>query len=141
MSKLVVVAGWMALMNNIVAFGWYYSAFFGIIANLVLYFVQVWGLSNSDAANAVTTLSGTAFVFSFVGAFASDAYLGRLWTSIVFQALSLTVHNNYAFLLCIWIHSMDGWDGWIDPRSCVGIGWMSSSAEDAIRRSIDRSVH
>jgi hypothetical protein len=156
MSKLV---GWMALMMmmmmmmmgcNTVAFGWYYSAFFGIIANLVLYFVQVWGLSNSDAANAVTTLSGTAFVFSFAGAFASDAYLGRLWTSIIFQALSLTVYIYTMYLHSAHARWMDRSGDWRDSlgldRPVIQIPRMNrfvdaSSNEIHPPKSIGQSVY
>ena len=97
-----------------VAFGLFYSSFFGIVSNLVIYLVQVWGETSAHAANMVTNLTGTAFVCSFLGAFTSDAYLGRLWTAIIFQTLCLLVSQktnqfkarkfigtNFAMLLCI----------------------------------------
>ena len=77
-----------------VAFGLFYSSFFGIVSNLVIYLVQIWGETSAHAANSVTNLTGTAFVCSFLGAFTSDAYLGRLWTAIVFQILCLLVSTH-----------------------------------------------
>ncbi|MCO5563446.1 hypothetical protein L7F22_017088 [Adiantum nelumboides] len=62
--------------------------FNGVLYNLVLYLVQVCGKSNAAAANTVSNFAGTALLCSFIGGFLSDAYLGRLWTTVIFQALT-----------------------------------------------------
>ncbi|MCO5594336.1 hypothetical protein L7F22_048366 [Adiantum nelumboides] len=61
-------------------------AFYGVLFNLVLFLVEN-GESNACAAATVATLSGTYFLCSFLGAFVSDAYLGRMWASLLFQIL------------------------------------------------------
>eukprot|EP00250_Pteridium_aquilinum_P019408 c2441_g1_i1 orf=297-1604(+) len=61
--------------------------FAGIFLNLVLYFTDRWGCSNAAAANSVTNVNGTMFCFAVVGAFLSDAYLGRYWGCTIFLTL------------------------------------------------------
>ncbi|MCO5554020.1 hypothetical protein L7F22_007546 [Adiantum nelumboides] len=61
-------------------------AFYGVLFNLVLFLVEN-GESNACAAATVATLSGTYFLCSFLGAFVSDAYLGRMGASLLFQVL------------------------------------------------------
>ncbi|MCO5576208.1 hypothetical protein L7F22_030016 [Adiantum nelumboides] len=61
-----------------------YLGFGGIFFNLVLYLIRVWGESPSTAANDLTNLLGTMFFTALIGAFLGDAYLGRLWTVLLF---------------------------------------------------------
>lgn len=57
----------------------------GCTVNLVLFLVRVLQQDNVVAANAVTNWIGTTFFTSFIGASIGDAYLGRLWTCVLFQ--------------------------------------------------------
>lgn len=66
-------------------------AFFGVGVNLVLFLTRVMGQDNADAANNVSKWTGTVYVFSLLGAFLSDSYLGRFKTCAVFQAIFVIV--------------------------------------------------
>lgn len=72
-------------------------AFFGVGVNLVLFMTRVMQLDNAEAANRVSNWTGTAYVFSLVGAFVSDSYWGRYRTCAVFQIIFLAV-SQYFFL-------------------------------------------
>lgn len=61
-----------------------YLGFGGIFFNLVLYLMRVWQETPATAANDLTNLLGTMFFTALIGAFLGDAYLGRLWTVVVF---------------------------------------------------------
>ncbi|KAJ1419639.1 Proton-dependent oligopeptide transporter family [Sesbania bispinosa] len=94
------VAGILILVNQ----GLATLAFFGVGVNLVLFLTRVMGQDNADAANNVSKWTGTVYIFSLLGAFLSDSYLGRYMTCAIFQvifllglmSLSLT---SYIFLL------------------------------------------
>ncbi|XP_057436004.1 protein NRT1/ PTR FAMILY 7.3-like [Lotus japonicus] len=94
------VAGILILVNQ----GLATLAFFGVGVNLVLFLTRVMGQDNADAANNVSKWTGTVYIFSLLGAFVSDSYLGRYMTCAIFQvifvvglaSLSLT---TYLFLL------------------------------------------
>ncbi|MED6200722.1 hypothetical protein PIB30_088045 [Stylosanthes scabra] len=94
------VAGILILVNQ----GLATLAFFGVGVNLVLFLTRVMGQDNAEAANNVSKWTGTVYIFSLLGAFLSDSYLGRYATCAIFQlifviglvALSL---SSYIFLL------------------------------------------
>ncbi|XP_038975162.1 protein NRT1/ PTR FAMILY 7.3-like [Phoenix dactylifera] len=60
-------------------------AFFGVGVNLVMFMTKVLHLDNAEAANHVSTWTGTTYMFSLLGAFVSDSYWGRYKTCAVFQ--------------------------------------------------------
>ncbi|GMY22900.1 protein NRT1/ PTR FAMILY 7.3-like [Fagus crenata] len=62
-------------------------AFFGVGVNLVLFLTRVLGQDNAKAANNVSKWTGTVYLFSLLGAFLSDSYLGRYKTCAIFQAI------------------------------------------------------
>lgn len=59
-------------------------AFFGVGVNLVLFLTRVLHQSNASAANNVSKWTGTVYIFSLLGAFVSDSYLGRYRTCTLF---------------------------------------------------------
>ncbi|XP_010460013.1 PREDICTED: protein NRT1/ PTR FAMILY 5.16-like [Camelina sativa] len=58
-------------------------AYFGISSNLITYLTGPLGQSTAIAAVNVNTWSGTASMFTVLGAFTADAYLGRYRTIVV----------------------------------------------------------
>jgi peptide/histidine transporter 3/4 len=80
-------------------------AFFGVGVNLVLFLTRVLGQDNAEAANNVSKWTGTVYLFSLVGAFLSETYLGRYKTCAVFQAIFVLVScnhfTNFLFLLLL----------------------------------------
>ena len=68
--------------------------FGGIFFNLVLYLIRVWGVAPADAANDMTNLLGTMFFTSLLGGLLGDAYIGRLWTVVVFLVIYVLVSDN-----------------------------------------------
>ncbi|XP_022980257.1 protein NRT1/ PTR FAMILY 7.3-like [Cucurbita maxima] len=77
------VAGILLLVNQ----GLATLAFFGVGVNLVLFLTRVIGQDNAAAANNVSKWTGTVYIFSLLGAFLSDSYLGRFKTCAIFQAI------------------------------------------------------
>ncbi|KAH7439761.1 hypothetical protein KP509_04G075000 [Ceratopteris richardii] len=88
----------------------------GIFFNLVLYLMRVWDESSATASNDMTNLQGTMYFTALIGAFLGDAYLGRLWTvllflviyatgSVLLVALSFVTYfqNNGQWALGFWI--------------------------------------
>ena len=72
-------------------------AFFGVGVNLVLFMTRVLQQDNAEAANNVSTWTGTAYIFSLVGAFVSDSYWGRYKTCVFFQLIFVSV-SSYRLL-------------------------------------------
>eukprot|EP00250_Pteridium_aquilinum_P011019 c19785_g1_i1 orf=191-1921(+) len=83
------LGGWKCSSCVIGVYGLSWLASYGILLNLVMYLVQVCGQSNAAAATAVTNLSGTMLISSFLGALLSDGRLGRLWVSLTFSGLQM----------------------------------------------------
>ncbi|XP_020094715.1 protein NRT1/ PTR FAMILY 7.3-like [Ananas comosus] len=81
--------GWFPGILLLVNQGLATLAFFGVGVNLVLFMTRVLQLDNAEAANRVSNWTGTAYVFSLVGAFVSDSYWGRYRTCAVFQIIFL----------------------------------------------------
>lgn len=65
-------------------------AFGGVEVNMVLFSKSVLRQTNAEAANTFSRWMGTVYLFSLVGAFLSDSYLGRFLTCLLFQ-LILTI--------------------------------------------------
>ncbi|CAK9186540.1 unnamed protein product [Ilex paraguariensis] len=103
--------GWKSGMLLLVNEGLAIIAFTGVEVNMVLFSKTVLRQSNAEAANMFSRWMGTLYIFSLLGAFLSDSYLGRYLTCIIFQAvlglatLSLSTH---AFML--------------EPKGCGRIG-------------------
>lgn len=83
------LGGWKAAILILGAFSASNVAFAGIFLNLVRYFTLIWSRTNAAAANDVTTVNGTMFCCAVLGAFLSDAYLGRFWGSVIFLTVYL----------------------------------------------------
>ncbi|KAK1303564.1 Nitrate transporter 1.5 [Acorus calamus] len=62
-------------------------AMFGVGVNLVSFMTDVLDQDKAKAANSVSNWSGTAYMFSLVGAFLSDSYWGRYKTCAIFQVI------------------------------------------------------
>lgn len=81
------LGGWKAAMFLLGANSLQSLATSGCTVNLVIFLVRVLQQDNASAANAITNWIGTTFITSFIGGSLGDAYLGRLWTSILCQIL------------------------------------------------------
>ena len=81
-------------------------AFFGVGVNLVLFLTRVLGQDNAKAANNVSKWTGTVYLFSLLGAFLSDSYLGRYKTCAIFQAIFVIVSCKHLIFSPIdtWAH-------------------------------------
>ncbi|XP_057533796.1 protein NRT1/ PTR FAMILY 7.3-like [Amaranthus tricolor] len=62
-------------------------AFVGVEVNLVLFSKTVLRQTNAEAANTFSMWMGSVYLFSLIGAFLSDSYLGRFLTCLIFQAV------------------------------------------------------
>lgn len=67
----------------------WYTAYFGVYFNMVLFFRSVLGEGSGAAANDTNNWLGSMFLSSLLGAFVAESYLGRLWACALFQALAL----------------------------------------------------
>ncbi|KAH9300936.1 hypothetical protein KI387_012519, partial [Taxus chinensis] len=72
-----MTGGWRSAVLILVNQGFATLAFFGVGVNLVLFLTRVLKKSNASAANNVSLWTGTVYMFSLVGAFLSDSYIGR----------------------------------------------------------------
>ncbi|KAL8137920.1 hypothetical protein V2J09_003921 [Rumex salicifolius] len=79
--------GWKSGLLILVNQGLATLAFGGVEVNMVLFSKSVLRQSNAEAANTFSRWMGTVYLFSLVGAFLSDSYLGRYLTCVVFQLL------------------------------------------------------
>ncbi|KAH9319161.1 hypothetical protein KI387_020930, partial [Taxus chinensis] len=75
---------WRSVILILVNQGFATLAFFGVGVNLVLFLTRVLKKSNASAANNVSLWTGTVYMFSLVGAFLSDSYIGRYRTCASF---------------------------------------------------------
>ncbi|XP_020268146.1 protein NRT1/ PTR FAMILY 7.3-like [Asparagus officinalis] len=80
---------WNSAALLLVNYGMCTLAFFGVGVNLVLFLTRVLQQENAVAANNVSKWTGTVYIFSLVGAFLSDSYLGRYLTCAIFQMIFL----------------------------------------------------
>ncbi|KAK8998399.1 hypothetical protein V6N11_083790 [Hibiscus sabdariffa] len=79
--------GWRSAMLILVHQGLITVAFAAVEVNLVLFLKSVMRQTNAEAANTFSTWMGTVYLFSLMGAFLSDSYLGRYLTCVSFQVL------------------------------------------------------
>ncbi|KVH97112.1 Major facilitator superfamily domain, general substrate transporter [Cynara cardunculus var. scolymus] len=96
--------GWKSGMLLLVNEGLATLAFTGVEVNMVLFSKSVLRQSNAESANMFSNWMGSVYLFSLLGAFLSDSYLGRYLTCGL-VALSLTTQ---AFML--------------QPKGCGRIG-------------------
>ncbi|XP_017971956.1 PREDICTED: protein NRT1/ PTR FAMILY 7.2 isoform X1 [Theobroma cacao] len=81
--------GWRCAMFILVNQGLATLAFAAVEVNLVLFSKSVLRHTNAEAADTFSRWMGTVYLFSFMGAFLSDSYLGRYLTCVTFQVLYL----------------------------------------------------
>ncbi|PHT59132.1 Protein NRT1/ PTR FAMILY 7.3 [Capsicum baccatum] len=79
--------GWKTGYLLLVSEGLAAVAFTGVEVNMVLFSKTVLRQSNAEAATMFSKWMGTLYIFSLLGAFLSDSYLGRYLTSVVFLAV------------------------------------------------------
>lgn len=79
-------------------------AFAGVEVNLVIFSNSVLRQTNADAANTFSRWMGTAYLFSLIGAFLSDSYLGRYLTCVVFQVVYAVVSRISSFHIDLFWH-------------------------------------
>ncbi|XVE76954.1 hypothetical protein DITRI_Ditri13aG0022200 [Diplodiscus trichospermus] len=82
--------GWRCAMFILLNQGLVTLAFAAVEVNLVLFAKSVLRQTNAEAANTFSRWMGTVYLFSLMGAFLCDSYLGRYLTCITFQVLYLT---------------------------------------------------
>ncbi|KAG5414676.1 hypothetical protein IGI04_002243 [Brassica rapa subsp. trilocularis] len=58
--------------------------------NLITYVINEMHFPLSKAANSVTNFVGTIFIFSLLGGYLSDAFLGSFWTILIFGFVELS---------------------------------------------------
>ncbi|KAF8379288.1 hypothetical protein HHK36_028721 [Tetracentron sinense] len=110
--------GWKSGMLLLVNQGLATLAFVGVEVNMVLFSTRVLKQTNAEAANTFSRWMGTVNLFSLMGAFLSDSYLGRYLTCAIFQVifiigLAMLSVSTYLFLL--------------QPRGCGKIGFPCDS--------------
>jgi peptide/histidine transporter 3/4 len=66
----------------------------GTSANLLVYLTQVFHMQSVDAATLLNGLNGTSSLAPIVGAFLSDAYLGRYLALAIATIASLIVSSS-----------------------------------------------
>ncbi|OEL12513.1 Protein NRT1/ PTR FAMILY 7.3 [Dichanthelium oligosanthes] len=87
-------------------------AFFGVGVNLVVFLRRVLHQDNAEAANNISKWTGTAYIFSLIGAFLSDSYWGRYITCAIFQIIYVTG---------LVILSLASWFLLVKPSGCGGV--------------------
>ncbi|KAL5728140.1 hypothetical protein ACHQM5_001261 [Ranunculus cassubicifolius] len=118
--------GWRSGLLLLVNQGLGALAFVGVEVNLVLFSTRVLEQTNAEAANTFSTWMGTVSLFSLVGAFLSDSYLGRYMTCVIFQVI---------FLLGLIMLSTTTYFSLLTPRGCGKIGYLCDS-----QTSLDMAV-
>ncbi|KAL5571937.1 hypothetical protein UlMin_021534 [Ulmus minor] len=105
--------GWRCGMLLLVNEGLVTLAFAGVEVNLVLFSKSVLRYSNAEAAHTFSTWMGTVYLFSLMGAFLSDSYLGRYLTCVVFQVIHIVGLIALSFSTHLFL---------LKPRGCGKIG-------------------
>nr|GEV50130.1 protein NRT1/ PTR FAMILY 8.1-like [Tanacetum cinerariifolium] len=62
-------------------------AYYGMSANLLLYFKNNLNQHSATASKNLSNWSGTCYITPLLGAFFADAYLGRYWTIAIFSMI------------------------------------------------------
>ena len=70
-------------------------AFFGLAANLSIYFIEVMKLRDSMASIQVSLFTGTAYLTPLLGAWLADGYWGRFKTILVFSIIYAVVRSAW----------------------------------------------
>ncbi|OAE26734.1 hypothetical protein AXG93_2471s1020 [Marchantia polymorpha subsp. ruderalis] len=60
------------------------TVFVGVTLNIITYLFTVKHIHLADAANMATNFLGASYVFTLVGGFLADTFIGRYWTIIIF---------------------------------------------------------
>lgn len=70
-------------------------AFTGVEVNMVLFSKSALRQSNAESATMFSTWMGSVYLFSLLGAFFSDSYLGRYLTCVIFQVILTIVSQPF----------------------------------------------
>jgi dipeptide/tripeptide permease len=94
-GRLIEIDGWLRLIHLLLA-GAGNETFeklgtLGTSANLLVYLTQVFHMRSVDAATLLNGLNGTTSLAPIIGAFLSDAYLGRYLALAIASIASLIV--------------------------------------------------
>ncbi|CAL4885013.1 unnamed protein product [Urochloa decumbens] len=103
---------WRSAILLLANYGLVTCAFFGVGVNLVVFLRRVLQQGNAEAANNISKWTGTAYIFSLIGAFLSDSYWGRYVTCAIFQAIYVTG---------LVILSLASWFLLVKPSGCGGV--------------------
>lgn len=71
-------------------------AYYGIASNLVLYLTKELHEGTVKSSNNVTNWVGTVWMTPIVGAYISDALLGRYWTFLIASGIYLLVKSPFS---------------------------------------------
>ncbi|OMO78569.1 Proton-dependent oligopeptide transporter family [Corchorus capsularis] len=118
--------GWRCAMFILVNQGLVTLAFAAVEVNLVLFSKSVLRQTNAEAANSFSRWMGTVYVFSLLGAFLSDTYLGRYLTCVTFQVIYLIGLIALSLVTQLFL---------LEPQGCGRLGQLCephSSAEIAM---------
>lgn len=74
------------------------TAFFGVTVNIITYLFTVKHIHLADAANMVTNFLGASYVFTLVGGFLADTFIGRYWTIVIFILVQTLVRIQLLYL-------------------------------------------
>ncbi|XP_021668531.2 protein NRT1/ PTR FAMILY 7.2 isoform X2 [Hevea brasiliensis] len=96
--------GWRCGIKLLANQGLVTLAYVGVEVNMVLFSKSVLKQTNAEASNTFSRWMGTTYLFSLIGAFLSDSYLGRYLTCVTFQVvliigLAVLSFSTQAFLL------------------------------------------
>ncbi|KAF6152605.1 hypothetical protein GIB67_013052 [Kingdonia uniflora] len=110
--------GWRSGMLLLVNQGLVTLAFVGVEVNMVLFSTRVLKQTNAEAANTFSRWMGTVSLFSLLGAFLSDSYLGRYMTCVIFQVI---------FTLGLAVLSVSTYFSLLKPHDCGKVGFPCDS--------------
>lgn len=87
MSTSLIICTFLVTVNELAE----RLATIGIALNFISYLMGSYHMSQVTAASVLSIVSGTASLTPLVGAFLSDAYMGRFWTIVVGSISQLIV--------------------------------------------------
>jgi hypothetical protein len=117
-GRLIEIDGWLRLIHLLLA-GAGNETFeklgtLGTSANLLVYLTQVFHMRSVDAATLLNGLNGTTSLAPIIGAFLSDAYLGRYLALAIASIASLIVSFlllPFPSLPCLMMTLIWSWGG------------------------------
>ncbi|GMI75840.1 NRT1/ PTR family 7.3, nitrate transporter 1.5 [Hibiscus trionum] len=115
--------GWRCAMLILVNQGLVTLAFAAVEVNLVLFSKSVLRQTNAEAANTFSRWMGTVYLFSLMGAFLSDSYLGRYFTCVSFQVLYLLGLVTLSLVTHLFL---------LKPQGCGKIGQLCEPHSPAV---------